>query len=119
MHDTRERGIPEIKPTIDARDGNRPPAAPNSLRHEGRDQTRLLLALGRASREQPPALTRRHGIVNLSWIAVEELGSERGPRALDALVARGFLRRHARHPEIGRLTPAGTRARDGLHAAAA
>lgn len=73
------------------------------------DETRLLLALRRAGLEQPQGLTRQHGILNLHWLAVEELGASRGPRALEALVARGLLSRRRQAPEIGRLTPAGLR----------
>lgn len=73
------------------------------------DAMQLLDALGRAVCDQPPALTRRFGVVNLFWVAVEELGATRGPGALETLVAGGYLRRHPRHPEIGRVTPAGAR----------
>ncbi len=74
------------------------------------DETRLMAALRRAGLEQPSGLTRRHGILNIYWVAVEELGARRGPRALEALVARGFLRRDPACAEIGRLTPAAARA---------
>jgi hypothetical protein len=80
------------------------------------DETRLLAALQRAGLDQPVSLTRRHGILNLYWLAVEELGTRRGPCALEALVARGLLRRDPACPEIGRVTPAGIRV---LHATAA
>ena len=73
------------------------------------DALQLLSAFDRALDDQPPALTRRFGIVNLFWVAVEELGTTRGPGALEALVAGGYLRRHPRHPEVGRVTPAGAR----------
>ncbi len=74
------------------------------------DAARLLQALHRAGLAQPPGLTRRHGVLNLHWVAVEELGAARGPRALEALVTRGLLRRRSDCPEIGRVTPAGLRA---------
>ena len=73
------------------------------------DAMQLLDAFERARDDQPSALTRRFGVVNLFWVAVEELGTTRGPGALEALVAGGYLRRHPRHPELGRVTPAGTR----------
>jgi hypothetical protein len=66
-------------------------------------------AYGRVLDDQPLALSRRFGIVNLSWIAVEELGATRGPDALEALLNAGYLRRHPRDPEIGRVTPTGSR----------
>lgn len=73
------------------------------------DALRLLSAFGRALDDQPRALTRRFGVVNLFWVAVEELGARRGPGALEALVSGGYLRRRPRHPETGRVTPAGRR----------
>lgn len=85
----------------------------------GSDAAHLLAAFGRALDDQPRALTRRFGVVNLYWIAVEELGPARGPRALDALVAGGFLRRGPHDPDIGRITPAGQRLLQETLAAAA
>ena len=76
----------------------------------GADLDKALAALKRARRAQPPELTRRFGILNLFWVAVEELGAARGPRALEALVADGYVRRHPRHPGVGRLTSAGLQA---------
>lgn len=83
------------------------------------DAMQLLDALARALGDQPPALTRRFGVVNLFWVAVEELGATRGPGTLEALVSGGYLRRHPRHPEIGRVTPAGARLLAGAQAVAA
>lgn len=83
------------------------------------DAMRLLDAFGRALSDQPPALTRRFGVVNLLWVAVEELGAARGPASLEALVASGYLRLHPRHPEIGRVTPAGARLLAGAQTVAA
>lgn len=83
-----------------------PLAIPAAATTRQADARRLLTAFHRAQAEQPPELTRRFGIINLSWVSVESLGA-RGPRVLEALVAEGYVRRHPRCPEIGRVTPAG------------